>query len=380
MEWRKDTYDIGRGEKTTETYTAPLIQRDETTNERKGTDFKNTDSQYQFGIFTFLDWVKEEYPEYQSDVDQALRILKEHEGKGNLNAKQLGDAGTYEKLLRTADLLERQNEVRVQDEIFPGRSKQWTNFSILAKAIVSANVSTDPAGGHRRTFRVFENLAWGLTDPFDGWYFREKEIYKSLLAQVENYKKENPSASEESPRALLKQLEEENRPKIGHYLNILNSEVGLVAIAENSIPGANRYGNTHAMNGDWGGGELRISEEEYRKIIEEDKNYKVVKEVRETKRVYGVDRVQTSTQISKRLVDTAEEVILAGSLAGADALSAGPLAVEKKGPITQVIKNELDGFVAEELERLGTRKVTLVGGEAAVSSEVEEALLNLGFK
>lgn len=55
MEWRKDTYDIGTGEKTTETYTAPLIQRDETTNERKGTDFKNTDSQYQFGIFTFLD-------------------------------------------------------------------------------------------------------------------------------------------------------------------------------------------------------------------------------------------------------------------------------------------------------------------------------------
>lgn len=130
MEWRKDTYDIGTGEKTTETYTAPLIQRDETTNERKGTDFKNTDPQYQFGIFTFLDWVKEEYPEYQSDVDQALRILKEHEGKGNLNAKQLGDAGTYEKLLRTADLLERQNEVRVQ---ISGKDRFETSLKIAKK-------------------------------------------------------------------------------------------------------------------------------------------------------------------------------------------------------------------------------------------------------
>ena len=96
-------------------------------------------------------------------------------------------------------------------------------------------------------------------------------------------------------------------------------------------------------------------------------------------RVDGADRVETSVEVSSSGLDSAAAAVLARSDVFADALTASSLAAEVEGPILLTSPGTLDGRVADELDRLGVETIYMVGGTAALSTEIEEELRADGY-
>jgi putative cell wall-binding protein len=99
-------------------------------------------------------------------------------------------------------------------------------------------------------------------------------------------------------------------------------------------------------------------------------------------RLAGTDRIATALAVSQEAYPTgAEGAVLTSALDFPDALVAAPLAAMVDGPVLQT-GGTLPTAVADELQRLmpagGT--VTVVGGAAAVSVAVEQAVRALGFE
>ena len=223
------------------------------------------------GAFAFFKWAGEKYPEYKQDTENGLAILNEYLQKGDVK-KTPEDATSYENMIMTADWLEQLNSLRLKDEHYTGLTKLDTNFEILAKAMVSCNRSLDYTKGHRHTFRVWENLHWGVTNPFKGWYDDEKLVYEELMNTINTkYSTEPTESAMEKAKADFMIKHNGKKPVIGHYTNILSNSINVVAVTKNSSQNG-YFRNTFCMNGDFG---IRyntfIKEEKYREIINEYK-------------------------------------------------------------------------------------------------------------
>ena len=223
------------------------------------------------GAFAFFKWAGEKYPEYKQDTENGLAILNEYLQKGDVK-KAPEDATSYENMIMTADWLEQLNSLRLKDEHFTGLTKLDTNFEILAKAMVSCNRSLDYTKGHRHTFRVWENLHWGVTNPFKGWYDDEKLVYEELMNTINTkYSTEPTESAMEKAKADFMIKHNGKKPVIGHYTNILSNSISVVAVTKNSSQNG-YFRNTFCMNGDFGYGySTFIKEEKYREIINEYK-------------------------------------------------------------------------------------------------------------
>lgn len=92
-------------------------------------------------------------------------------------------------------------------------------------------------------------------------------------------------------------------------------------------------------------------------------------------RIAGANRVETAVAFSRkaypRQVDT---VLLAGYDGGADALTATFMASQLNAPLLVADKYKLSTELLEELERLHPKEIIILGGEAAVSRQIEEGL------
>lgn len=95
-------------------------------------------------------------------------------------------------------------------------------------------------------------------------------------------------------------------------------------------------------------------------------------------RVAGTDRIGTAIAVSRASFLVAPTVVLARSDAYADALAGAPLARQENGPVLLTGRNGLAPAVREELLRLGSVRAVLLGGEAALSSQVERDLRAAG--
>ena len=62
-----------------------------------------------------------------------------------------------------------------------------------------------------------------------------------------------------------------------------------------------------------------------------------------------------------------------------DALSAGPLAAQRGGPVLLTYGNYLDSELLQELNRLGVKTIFVAGGTGAVPAGVENELIKQGF-
>lgn len=92
-------------------------------------------------------------------------------------------------------------------------------------------------------------------------------------------------------------------------------------------------------------------------------------------RVFGDDRYKTAIEIAKAgWSQGAETVVVATGEKFADALAGAPLAYHYSGPILLTRPHELLEEVREEIIRLGAKRVIILGGESALSSQVEQAL------
>jgi len=97
------------------------------------------------------------------------------------------------------------------------------------------------------------------------------------------------------------------------------------------------------------------------------------------RRVEGPSRIDTAVAVSQEaFADGAETVVLARADDYPDALAGGPFAVRLDAPILLSARNELSPATADEISRLGARRVVMLGGEAALRPEVVAGLVGLG--
>jgi hypothetical protein len=95
--------------------------------------------------------------------------------------------------------------------------------------------------------------------------------------------------------------------------------------------------------------------------------------------VSGAGRIDTAVALSARAFDAADAAVLARADDFPDALAAATLAAEIDGPVLLTGSESLAPQVAEELDRLGTDEVYLVGGSDALSERIEVELLARGI-
>ncbi|MDD7732755.1 MAG: cell wall-binding repeat-containing protein [Firmicutes bacterium] len=99
----------------------------------------------------------------------------------------------------------------------------------------------------------------------------------------------------------------------------------------------------------------------------------------EIRRISGEDRIETAVKISQTYYDRADTVILAVSNNYPDALVASGLARVYQAPILLTQEDRVNDLVAKEMKRLNAKKTILLGGDRALSKEVEEGLASLKF-
>ena len=102
--------------------------------------------------------------------------------------------------------------------------------------------------------------------------------------------------------------------------------------------------------------------------------------VLETSRLAGDNRYATAAEIAKKAYPSgAETVVLASGMTYADALVGVPLASKLNAPILLAAKDSLPRETTNALEKLGAKKVIILGGKGAVSEQVEITLKNQGI-
>lgn len=99
-------------------------------------------------------------------------------------------------------------------------------------------------------------------------------------------------------------------------------------------------------------------------------------------RIYGENRYETAARISEYGWKNSDYVILASGEGFADALSATPLAKKYNAPIMLTKKNELNEFSKNGLSKLKVKNVIIVGGQGAVSDQIEKEIsgMNIGIR
>lgn len=90
-------------------------------------------------------------------------------------------------------------------------------------------------------------------------------------------------------------------------------------------------------------------------------------------RIAGKDRIATSIEISKSMFNESDNVVLASGYNFADALSAGQLAAALNAPLI-LSKDQLDNRTTDEIAKLKPKNIYIVGGETALSSNIEESV------
>ena len=97
-------------------------------------------------------------------------------------------------------------------------------------------------------------------------------------------------------------------------------------------------------------------------------------------RLAGKGRYETAVEISRASGTKGDTVVLAYSMNYADALAGVPLAHKLGAPILLNDTKTLDKATLAEIKRIGAKNVIILGGEGAISKEVENALAKEDLK
>lgn len=100
-----------------------------------------------------------------------------------------------------------------------------------------------------------------------------------------------------------------------------------------------------------------------------------------TVRLAGVDRYGTSVKISHDSWSQSDYVVLVSGENFPDGLSAAPLAKKYDAPILLTEKENLNSEILQEIKRLQTKNVFIIGGPGVISKNIEDTLtsLNISF-
>ncbi|WP_163215704.1 endo-1,4-beta-xylanase [Clostridium thermarum] len=96
-------------------------------------------------------------------------------------------------------------------------------------------------------------------------------------------------------------------------------------------------------------------------------------------RLGGANRYETSIKISQLGWTTADNVVLVRGDDFADALTAAPFAKQLNAPVLLTSSKALDANAEAEIIRLAAKKVYIIGGLGAISTEVENTIKAMGI-
>ncbi|AOM81680.1 cell wall-binding repeat-containing protein [Salisediminibacterium beveridgei] len=101
----------------------------------------------------------------------------------------------------------------------------------------------------------------------------------------------------------------------------------------------------------------------------------------ESNRIAGDNRFETAVEVSKTgWEDGADHVVLTTGMAFPDALAATPLASELDAPILLTGPTTLHAAAEAEIERLDPDHVTIIGGELAVSEDIQTVIEDMDIE
>lgn len=225
--------------------------------EKKVTDLEliasNAQAQYNQGSLGFFTYMGDK---------AAVDTLKDAKYSDYTHIGNDKDATSLVNMRNTLKFLKECNELRAKHGLAPLK----VNGAMMAAAQSNLNWSAIHID-HSQQYSVGENLAWGYTDPFDGWYYYEKELY------------------EEDPI--------KNAGKIGHYLNIINPDYTVTGFA---ISQYGEYSESFGQVFDWGVTGIDVDtyfaqfEAYYQSIVNADESLanakaELVKKIAEQKKV-----------------------------------------------------------------------------------------------
>lgn len=98
-----------------------------------------------------------------------------------------------------------------------------------------------------------------------------------------------------------------------------------------------------------------------------------------TTRIYGETQIDTAIAVSQKGWTKADTVLIANAYHFPDALVASPLSHKLDAPILLNPVEQADPDVLKEIQRLGAKKVILLGGEAVLSDQVRADLVKAGL-
>ena len=167
-----------------------IPEKEKTYNEWKS---KADDSliEYNKGSFGFFEYV---------GADDALNALRNSKYASYTHQGDENDATNLDNMKISFDFIRKCNELRIAEKNDPRTNNPLSTLKVtdylMAAAQANANYSLTNTN-HSEQFEIGENIAWGYNNPFPAWYDDEKEAYLSGNPDFE---------------------------KIGHYINIVNSE------------------------------------------------------------------------------------------------------------------------------------------------------------
>lgn len=100
---------------------------------------------------------------------------------------------------------------------------------------------------------------------------------------------------------------------------------------------------------------------------------------RDIYRISGSNRYETAVQVSQSGWETSDVVILASGVSYPDALAGSTFGFLKDAPMLLTSPNSLSGATKGEIERLGAKTVYILGGQAAISQQVQDTLTEMGL-
>lgn len=108
--------------------------------------------------------------------------------------------------------------------------------------------------------------------------------------------------------------------------------------------------------------------------VDKDKSINEKYRNKKIDRIAGSDRFETSVELSKKTYDKADTVILVNGYKSSDALTAVPFAHSLEAPILLSDENRISDAVRGEINRLGAKKILVIGGESVVSRSLVNEL------
>jgi len=192
--------------------------------------YDSAEELYATGAFGFFEYV---------GADEAIDVLENATYASYTEEGNSQDATSLDNMLAAIDWIRECNELRAAN----GLDELEVTYQLIAISMSNLNYSASNYN-HSKQYSVGENLAWGYSDPFDGWYDSEKVIFDAAV-EAGSY---DGTEFDSDTLAMLQEVAESGAisnsdlnslassysafySEVGHYLNIINSSYALSGTA-----------------------------------------------------------------------------------------------------------------------------------------------------